>query len=119
MKTPLDVVDETKILGVIVRSDLSWISNSNYICRKAYSRMWILRRLKTFGVQTEDLLVVYCTQIRCLLEYAVPVWNSGLTKHEINQQERVQKCALAIIFGDDIYSSYSNSLVITNQTTLS
>ena len=44
-----DVVEEQKILGNIVRSDLKTISNTEYICSRAYRRMWILRRLKSLG----------------------------------------------------------------------
>ena len=40
---PLEVVDETKLLGLIVRSDLKWKLNTNNIIRKSYTRMWIIR----------------------------------------------------------------------------
>ena len=36
-------------------------------------------------------------------------WNSGLTKAQINQIERVQKCALAIIL-EEHYVDYNNAL---------
>ena len=35
------VVEEQKILGTIIRSDMKTISNTEYICKKAYTRMWI------------------------------------------------------------------------------
>ena len=44
-----------------------------------------------------------------MLELAVPVWNPAITKSEINQIERVQKTALAIILGKN-YSSYQEAL---------
>ena len=45
--TELDVVEEHKILGHIIRSDLKTISNTEYICKRAFKRMWIIRRLKS------------------------------------------------------------------------
>ena len=42
---------------------------------------------------------------RSILELAVPAWNPGLTKAEINQLERVQKTACAIILGAQ-YKTY-------------
>ena len=44
--SPLEVVEEVRLLGVQVRSDLSWRSNTAVMCQKAYSRLWMLRRLK-------------------------------------------------------------------------
>ena len=35
----IDVVEEQKILGNILRSDMKTISNTEYICKRAYKRM--------------------------------------------------------------------------------
>ena len=89
----LEVVDEILLLGVKIRSDLSWSSNTSFMCQKAYTRLWILRRLKALGVNKSVLLEVYVKQIRCIVEYASPVWSGSLTKCQNNQIERVQKAA--------------------------
>ena len=57
----------------------------------------MLRRLKPLGASEEDLLDVYEKQIRSVLEFASPVWTSGLTNDEKNQIERVQKAAFSIL----------------------
>ena len=114
---PLEVVDNLKLLGVIVSSDLSWAANTRSMCAKAYSRLWILRRLKPLGVSQSELLDVYEKQIRCIVEYASPVWTGGLTKHEVIQIERVQKAAFTIILGNR-YSSYSKALATLNRPAL-
>ena len=101
----LQLVEETRLLGLIVSNDLKWSSNTDHIVKKAYKRLWILRRLKNLGAKTE----VYTKQIRCTLELAVPVWNSSLTIKESNLIERVQRCALHIILGR-IYLSYQKAL---------
>ena len=66
----------------------------------------------------DDLLDIYCKQIRSLLEYAAPVWNSALTGEDVTALERVQKIVLHIILGDE-YSSYSSALKTTGLTKLS
>ena len=114
---PFEVVEEMKLLGVIISSDLSWHRNTDYICKKAYARLWILRRLKPMGIAREELLDVYFTQIRCVLEFAVPVWHSSITKHESEQLERVQKSAFAIILGQE-YPGYTLALKNLKLTTL-
>jgi hypothetical protein len=100
----LEVVEEFKLLGLIFQSNLKWQANSDAMCKKAYARLWMLRRLKKLGASSSEMLDVFYKQIRCVLEMAVAVWESGLTKAQSKQLERVQQCAFYIIMG----SSYTN-----------
>ena len=114
---PLELVDEMRLLGVIVSSDLKWRSNTTVMIKKAFSRLWILRRLKPLGASATELLDVYQKQVRCIVEYASPVWTGGLTLDEVHQIERVQKTAFAIILGSG-YKSYEEALMILDMETL-
>ena len=105
----LEVVETFKLLGVQIRSDLKWSDNTDYICQKGYSRLWMLRRLKGLGATESEMLDVYMKQVRSVLELAVPVWQPALTKHEEKQIERVQRCALYIILGEQ-YNNYDHAL---------
>ena len=75
----LEVVEEFKLLGVKIQSDLKWQENTNFICKKAYERVWMIRRLKSLGANTTEMLDVYEKQVRSILELAVPVLNANLT----------------------------------------
>ena len=79
---------------------MRWCDNTDYICKKGYARLWILRRLKGLGASQTELVDVYQKQVRSVLELAVPVWQPGISKFEKSQIERVQKCALYIILGE-------------------
>ena len=114
----LDLVEQTKLLGVVITSDLKWEANTQYIVTKCNSKVWTIRRLKKLGASMDDLLDIYCKQIRSLLEYAAPVWNSALTGEDVTALERVQKIILHIILGDE-YLSYSSALKTTGLTKLS
>ena len=113
----LELVEQVRMLGDEVSSNLSWRANTSAICQKAYSRMWMLRRLKPLGATSEELLEIYDKQIRCITEFASPVWTSGLTKDEVNQIERIQKCAFAIILVEK-YASYENALKLCKRSSL-
>ena len=80
--------------------------------------MWIIRRLKKNGASLEDLIDIYTKQVRSLLEFAVPVWNAGLTKQQIVNIERVQKVFLHIAL-DNSYKEYSHALKICGLESLS
>ena len=48
----------------------------------------------------EILSDFYCKEVRSVLEFGVPVWNSGITKKMSDQIERIQKICLSIILCD-------------------
>ena len=75
--------------------------------------------LKKFNPPKADLITIYKCYERSLLEYAVPVWNAGLTVNykQVECLERVQKRALRIILGSS-YSTYEDALKDTNLTSL-
>ena len=72
----------------------------------------MIRRLKELGASQSDLIEIYKSQVRSILEFAVPVWAGYITQAEKNQIERVQKCALAII-QNERYTSYTQALIDT------
>ena len=103
--THLEVVEEFRLLGVIFQSNLRWQANTDFMCKKAYARLWMIRRLKGLGASSGEMVDVFNKQIRCVLEMAVAVWQPGLTKAQSKQLERVQQCAYYIILGET-YTTY-------------
>ena len=116
-KSELEVVEELKLLGIILRSDLKWSSNTEYIVKKANSRLWQIRRLKNLGADADNLLDVFIKQVRSVLELAVPAWQSSITQADKIDIERVQRSALHIVLGNE-YVSYKLALQKFNLDTL-
>ena len=115
--TQLEVVEQHKILGQIVRSDLRTISNTENICRKAYKKMWILRRLKSLGCPVEELLVVLKQQIITICEVGVVWWGPMIQISESNALERVLKAGLHIIY-QNRYKSFKQILKVAKLSSL-
>ena len=105
----VDLVEEFKLLGVVLSSNLSWHANTDYIVKRCNGKLWVLRRLKKLGASHSDLLDVYFKQIRSIAEFGVPVWNPSLTWSDVAKLERIQKTTFHIILGDN-YRSYSSAL---------
>ena len=55
----LQRIEVQKILGVWISEDISWSKNYKEICKKAYSRLSMLTKLKYAGVSLDDLLNIY------------------------------------------------------------
>ena len=52
---PIEIVDEAKLLGLVIRSDLKWQSNTDIII-KSYIRMLVIKTLKRYGAEEQELL---------------------------------------------------------------
>ena len=89
--------------------DLKWENNTQYLIRKAYKRMEILRQAVTFGAPLEDKKIIYILYVRSVLEQSCQVWNSRLTEQNITDLERVQKSALRLIINKQ-YDDYNSAL---------
>ncbi|KAI8483411.1 hypothetical protein Bbelb_388740 [Branchiostoma belcheri] len=102
----LQHVQGMKILGVFLQANLRWNSHVDSICCKSSQRLFLLRKLKHFHISPEDLVTVYVSYIGPVLEYAAPVWHSGLTTELSNKIEKIQRRAVRIIMGAK-YTSYT------------
>ena len=75
----------------------------------------MLRTLKRVGLGTNDLVLVYCSIVRSIVEYASPVW-AAIPLYLDELIESVQRKALKIIFGR---VDYAEALVLAGLESLS
>ena len=65
----LEVIDNTKLLGTHITSDLKWDLNTINLIKKANARMQLLRKLSTFGASTKaDPYMCYICQ-KCVRSF--------------------------------------------------
>ena len=114
----LEEVQECKLLGLNLTNQLSWQKNTESIVKRGNTRMIILQRLYNFDLPVDDMIEIYVSFIRSLLEYLCVVWHSSITMEESNAIERVQKTALKMILRDN-YLDYQSALDLTGLSTLS
>ena len=56
---PIEVVKQTKLLGMILSDNCKWDANTKNIFKSGNSRLWFLRRLKTLGASVQTLFDIY------------------------------------------------------------
>ena len=113
----IKVVNETKLLGTYITSDLKWDRNTSYLVKKAWKRMQLLHKVSSFTNQTRDLKAIYITFVRPVLEQSSTVWHSSITQENSTDLERIQKSAVKLIMGKN-YKSYNDSLTYLGLQTL-
>ena len=112
---PLEAVPTTKLLGVILTSDLKWSKPVEYIC-SASKRLYALRMLKRSGVPPSDLRSVYSYFIRPILKYACPVWHTSLSLSLRDHVEDIQRHTIRIIYSHLSYSQGLQALYVNLPT---
>ena len=105
----LDRISVTQLLGVWISEDMSWDKNCKEICKKAYSRLSMITKLKYVGVNTGDLIDIYILFIRSVTEYCAVSFHSSLTNQQSEKLEKIQKTCLKVIYGDT-YTDYDTAL---------
>ena len=82
----------------MISDNLSWNEHCDSIDKKATKRLFVLRTFKRVGLSTNDLVLVYCSIVKSIVEYASPVW-AAIPLYLDELIESVQRKALKIIFG--------------------
>lgn len=101
-KVSIEKVESYKLLGLHITADLTWNVHVEYILKKANSRLYVIRLLRKANVSPTDLVAIYCSIVRSVLEYAATVW-SNLPRYLSDQLESIQKRALRSIYPNFTY----------------
>ena len=104
-------VSSFKLLEVTLSNDLFWNDDCDEMLKKACKRLYALRSLKAAGLNQKELVLVYCSLVRSVVEYASPVW-AVLPIYLQDMLQAVQNKALYIIFGKMEYKEAMETTVL-------
>jgi hypothetical protein len=88
---------KVKILGFTFENKPSVAAHIEEGIKKTRRRYWVLRHLKSYGFSDEELVLVYQSIVRSVVEYCSVVYHSLLTEEQSRALERVQYQALKCI----------------------
>ncbi len=80
----------------MISNTITWHDHVHSICSKSSKRIYFLILLKRAGKSPSDIVDTYTSIIRSVLEYVCIVWHPGLTQHQSDQIEHIQKRCLSI-----------------------
>ena len=116
-ETNIEVVEKMKILGTIITNQISWNENCSLLIKKVNARMQLLRKVWSFGSTLQEMVHLWKIFCRSILEQTCVVWDSGLTKENIQDLERTQKTFVKLILEEN-YKNYQCSLQTLQLETL-
>ena len=94
----LERVTCVTLLGLRITNTLLWDTHTDYVIKRANQRLYCLTMLRRAKVSAKDIVSIFCSKIRPVLEYASPVWHPGLTNEQSNAIEHIQERALRLAY---------------------
>ena len=95
----LESSDKMKILGFHMSSKPTVHAHVAALQSRMRETVWILRHLGHSGFRQDELVTVYKSVIRPIMDYCCPVYHSMLTDEQDQILERLQAQALKSIYG--------------------
>ncbi|TWW62632.1 hypothetical protein D4764_04G0012790 [Takifugu flavidus] len=95
--TDVDVVESYKYLGVHLNNNLDWTHNTDALVKKGNSRLFLLRRLGSFGVQGPLLRTFYDSVVGSAIFYGIVCWSSSITDRYRKRMDRLVRRASSVL----------------------
>ena len=93
----VEITDTYKYLEVIIDNRLKWEDNTTSIYTKGQQRLYFLRKLRTFHMDTDILKLFYSSTVQSVITYSfLCCWNSLGAKQK-SKLQKIQKKAKRII----------------------
>ncbi|KAI3376291.1 hypothetical protein L3Q82_016422 [Scortum barcoo] len=93
----IDTVKSYKYLGVHLNDSLDWSDNTNALVKKGNSRLFLLRRLRSFGVQGPLLRTFYDSVVASAIFYGIVCWASSITDRDRRRMDRLVRRASSVL----------------------
>ena len=93
----IEIVDSYKYLGVVIDSKLNWSLHIDKVYKKTQSRLFFLRKLKSFHVCNRMMKMFYDTVICSLLSFALVCWGVNATERDKNRINKLIRKAGSIV----------------------
>ncbi|TWW64750.1 hypothetical protein D4764_22G0003970 [Takifugu flavidus] len=95
--TDVDVVESYKYLCVHLNNNLDWTHNTDALVKKGNSRLFLLRRLRSFGVQGPLLRTFYDSVVGSAIFYGIVCWSSSITDRDRKRMDRLVRRASSVL----------------------
>ena len=85
----VEAVEDYKYLGVTINLRLDWRSNTEAVYKKGMSRLYFLRKLRSFNMCSKMLEIFYQSVVASVLFFAVVCWGSSIGASNTNRLNKL------------------------------
>ncbi|KAI3351750.1 hypothetical protein L3Q82_020590, partial [Scortum barcoo] len=93
----VEAVDSYKYLGLWLDNKLDWTTHTSHLYGKTQSRMYFLRRLRSFNICSKLLQMFYQSVIASVLFYTVVCWGGSISKKDTSRLDKLIRRAGSVV----------------------
>ncbi|TWW68203.1 hypothetical protein D4764_19G0000010, partial [Takifugu flavidus] len=93
----VELVPSYRFLGVQLDNKLEWSTNTDAVYKKAMSRLYFLRRLRSFSVCSRMLQMFYQSVMASTIFFAAVCWGAGIKAKDANRLNKLIKKAGSVV----------------------
>lgn len=93
----IERLDSYKYLGVHLNNKLDWTHNTMALYKRGQSRLYLLRRLRSFGVQGALLRTFFDTVVASAIFSGVVCWSSSISTADRKKLDKIIKKASSVL----------------------
>ncbi|KAM4580370.1 uncharacterized protein PAE49_005246 [Odontesthes bonariensis] len=93
----VEEVEDYKYLGVVIDNRLDWASNTDAVCKKGMSRLYFLRKLRSFNVCSRMLETFYHSVVAGAIFFAAVCWGSSIRASDSNRLDKIIRKAGSVL----------------------
>lgn len=93
----IEAVSSYKYLGITIQDNLKWDKHVHIQCKRASARIYHLRKLREFRVNTCLQQLFYSATIESILFFGITVWGGSCTSEDSKKLRRVQRTASKVM----------------------
>ena len=99
----IERVETCKLLGVTLNNKLTWHNHIDEMMKKANTRLHFVTQLRKTKMTSDEIIKIFITLVRPMLEYTCELWHSSINEHQTHQIESIQERALNMAYPSHAY----------------
>ena len=88
-KNNIELVEEMKILGITILSDLIWNTNTKNMIQKVNKIMQFLEKIQSFCATTDKMVNLWILYCRSIFGQSLAVWSSSFTAENKTDTDKI------------------------------
>ena len=93
----VEQVDNYKYLGMIIDNKLTWNEHAVKLLKKINTRMYCLRKIRSFNVSKQLLQMFYTSTVCSVLTFGAVCWGGNVTKQDKDRFEKLIRKAGGVV----------------------
>ena len=89
----VEIVNSYKYLGITLKDNLNWSDHVDTVVNKANKRLYLLRKLRSFNIDTTLLTLFYRATVETIFSFCISAWGGNSCAKDLSKIDHMIKRA--------------------------